>query len=314
MLSTESYNLEAAALSVAFSTFIQTPACSYTLSYSYIINGTSISPTWFTFQPSSLQFQISTSSTSDVGIYKIDVITSYTNGILSYSDTSTIILTIAKTCSTASWISSTIPDITSSVNANPILVQPFSAFKVDVTGCGSVTYQLTPTLSFVSIDGTALTISVASTSSSDIGSHAVILVGSLATNPTFTPLSVSFTITISNCVLSLIEKTATMISTATYNLQDTILSVAFSSFSQTPACGYSLTYTYQINSVISASPTWFTFQPSSLQFQISTSSPSDVGVYKIDVVASYTNGILSYSDTSTISLTIAKTCSTASWA
>ena len=140
MLSTESYNLEAAALSVAFSTFIQTPACSYTLSYSYIINGTSISPTWFTFQPSSLQFQISTSSTSDVGIYKIDIITSYTNGILSYSDTSTIILTIAKTCSTASWISNTIPDITSSVNANPILVQPFSAFKVDVTGCGSVTY------------------------------------------------------------------------------------------------------------------------------------------------------------------------------
>jgi hypothetical protein len=81
---------------------------------------------------------------------------------------------------------------------------------VDVVGCGSVTYALTPAQNFITLDSTALQITVAPTSASQIGTYFLSLVGSLALDSTVTSLTVNFTMTVNDCVVTSIVKSTSM--------------------------------------------------------------------------------------------------------
>ena len=74
--------------------------------------------------------------------------------------------------------------MTTSVNVSPSLTpQTFSASSLNTaTNCGTVTYALNDTLSYVTLSG--LSISVVSTNSADVGVHYLAVVATAGTYTT----------------------------------------------------------------------------------------------------------------------------------
>ena len=82
-----------------------------------------------------------------------------------------------------------------------------------------------------------------------MGSFSASLNVGLASYTTVT-LSVPFTITVSNCVLTSVVKSVEMTPSYTYEIgRSAPILISFSTFVQTPLCGYSMTYTYAVNGV-----------------------------------------------------------------
>jgi len=100
---------------------------------------------------------------------------------LPYTDLQTITIYIVDPCLTTTWVPNSVLPITNSVLA-PAISTGFTASTVTTTtiSCGPISYALSPALLFsVIVDSTALTITVSSTSSSDISSHSVNLIATL---------------------------------------------------------------------------------------------------------------------------------------
>ena len=79
------------------------------------------------------------------------------------------------TCVTGSWDTETLSDITQPV-LGPLFTQPIPSFTratatVNSVDCLSRTYTLLPALSFVTVDGTNLVISVQTTDLSQVGTY-----------------------------------------------------------------------------------------------------------------------------------------------
>ena len=74
--------------------------------------------------------------------------------------------------------------------------------------CGSVSYSLTPNLSFVTLDGTTRSISVVSSTQADVGTYSMTLSGTLTNYPSVT-LSLPFTATVNSCILTSVSVATT---------------------------------------------------------------------------------------------------------
>lgn len=66
-------------------------------------------------------------------------------------------------------------------------------------------------------------------------------------------------------------------------------------YTQTPDCGYTLTYTYSVDDVLNQSPDWFTFNDTSLSIAIYTTNVSFAGTHNVIVTTSY--AALNFSET-----------------
>jgi hypothetical protein len=78
-------------------------------------------------------------------------------------------------------------------------------------------------------------------------------------------------------------------------------------YTQTPNCGYTMTYSYTVDDILDLSPDWLTFNFTSLSIDISTSNVSYVGSHNISVTTSYAP--LNYSDITSITITMIIPCS-----
>ena len=140
-------------------------------------------------------------------------------------------------CLTATWNTQALSAMTGSALASAPTVQTIPSCSVSVTGCGSVTYSLNQTLSFVTLNIAAMTITVQSLSLTDVGTYYLGLIATLASYTTLTE-TLSFTVSISSCVvtsLTLISGAFNAALTTTINIFDTTgLQLAIPTYKQTP--------------------------------------------------------------------------------
>ena len=136
-------------------------------------------------------------------------------------------------CLTTTWNTNAINSMTSTVLSVTPVVQTFTACSVLATSCGSVAYSLNQTLSFLTLNSSAMTISVSSSNTADAGTFYLGLFVSLVTYPTINQ-TLPFTVTISTCVVtSIVVATGAFNTTAntSVNIFDTIgLSIPIPTF------------------------------------------------------------------------------------
>ena len=157
---------------------------------------------------------------------------------------------------------SSIININSSVKAaNQPLVQTWTAFTDaysvakgtdGYTLCGPRTYTFSPSYSWLTISTPAATpdvntISVNSQSNSDIGTWTISVAANLrSTKFSNITATTSFVVQITKCVITsfsapvIADQTFTVYSGPTY--PGSLQSISLSAYTQTPACGYSVTY------------------------------------------------------------------------
>ena len=186
----------------------QTPACNLTYSYSLTVDGVT-SPTlaWLTAATSTTllypQISISTSDTTFAGPKAITLTTSLNDGTFSFSDSIAFTFDFLNPCLTSAWNTVNINNMVTSVLVSPSLApQIYTSFSLTTAvACGSVTYGITPSLSFVTLDGTTRSINVVSSSQADADSYSMTLTGKLTNYPSIS-LALPFQVTINPCVLT----------------------------------------------------------------------------------------------------------------
>jgi uncharacterized transporter YbjL len=68
-----------------------------------------------------------------------------------------------------------------------------------------------------------------------------------------------FSITINACVVTGVLITTPMLTTLSQIIRAASTTVPFATLTMVPACGYSYSYSYKINGVLSAIKPWFSF-------------------------------------------------------
>lgn len=190
-----------------------------------------------------------------------------------------MVLTIVDPCLTTTWIPSTVSAISTSINTSPSVAQTVTAFSTVVTFCGTPTYTTSPSYTWLTLDATGLIITTAPTNVADIGTYTISYTAALAAYPSIGTSTVSFVVTIQNCIVTSIALATAMTTTATFTF-GVPLSIAFPVFTQTPACGYALTYTYTYDSV-ATQPAWVTPNTGTNTFDLSSSDITLVGTHSI---------------------------------
>lgn len=111
-------------------------------------------------------------------------------------------MTFIDPCLTTTWNSNSILNLVTTIAASPSLVYTFTVYSVVciVPSCGPVNYVLNPSKSFLALDTTLKTITVASSNVLDVGVYTETLTGTLANYPTVPAKVISFTVTINHCV------------------------------------------------------------------------------------------------------------------
>jgi hypothetical protein len=104
------------------------------------------------------------------------------------------------------------------VKVDPKKIQTFTQFSVTLNGCGTITYILNPSLSIVTIDPVAMTITLDPISLDHIGTYSVALEGTLDYYPNVGMLSVPFTIVVDPCVVTDMSVDNLLVSTKAYGL------------------------------------------------------------------------------------------------
>ena len=122
---------------------------------------------WFNIDTNNLHFTINTDNISYAGDHSISIVSSYS--ALSFTDTTATIVTFIVPCNLTTWAPNSITNLATSIDVP--YVYSFTQFSVISTNCGSITYTLNPTLTFVSVNSAALTITVSTSNVNDIGSH-----------------------------------------------------------------------------------------------------------------------------------------------
>lgn len=103
------------------------------------------------------------------------------------------------------------------------VVQTFNASSVLASGCGSVTYSLNQTLSFLTLNAAAMTLNVLSSNFADVGTQYIGLIASLVDYPSINR-TLPFTVTITSCIvtsLTLISGAFDASTTSQVNIFDT---------------------------------------------------------------------------------------------
>jgi hypothetical protein len=136
-----------------------------------------------------LAITVSSASLTDVGTYVLTVYTSLTYSAFTYADTYVINVVITSCCDiAANWNANSIATMTSTVLASN-LVRTFTASTfVCSLNCGTVSYTLSPTYSFITLNASTRTITVAysALTAANIGSYFMTVTASLATYPATT--------------------------------------------------------------------------------------------------------------------------------
>ncbi len=199
------------------------------------------------------------------------------------------------------------------LDSTPV-VQTFTACSVLAAGCGSVTFSLNQTLSFITIDSSAMTISVQSSNVSDANTYSMGLIASLDSYP-FINQTLPFLVTISNCVVTNIAVATGALNatlTSTVYIFDTVgLQITIPTFTQTPSCG--LTPSYKL---FAATIPTTVFEPSSfLSLQdskiiVKTSDLAYSGL-TYTILLETTIGIVI--DNQTTKITFVNPCLTTTW-
>jgi hypothetical protein len=98
------------------------------------------------------------------------------------------------------------------------------------------------------LDTTGLVITLNPLSTADIGTYSITYTASLPAYPSIGTSSVTFSVTISACVITSIAANVAMVTTASFTF-GTPLTIAYPTFTQTPACGEALSYGYLYDGV-----------------------------------------------------------------
>lgn len=152
-----------------------------------------------------------------------------------------------------------IDGITTTVLKSPATAIIFTPSSVTANGvvCGSVTYTLSPTTySFITLDSTTRTITVNPTLSSQISTYPMTVIASLVSYPTAATQSLNFNVIVNACVVTSLTVASNPWNpalTLTVNIEDPAgIIIPFTTFTQTPACGYSVSSTTLLADTIPA--------------------------------------------------------------
>ena len=226
-------------------------------------------------------------------------------------------------CSSATFDAFTVRDMTFSVFGTPDTqtlptihdsVSKIAGNNDGFTHCGSRQWAITTTptsyySNYLSLDTSTdvLTLGLTGTTHSDVNSYTIEVTTSLTSYPGVTA-SATFTATVTDCVVTALSMTA--VTAQSYNVYTPSITFSHVDFIQTPACGYTLDYTYQIKA---AGPTYSALPAgliteSSKTFTVSSTDPTDVGSYDISVIGAVPSGYPAYQDELIISLTVSNGC------
>ena len=167
----------------------------------------------------------------------------------------------------------------------------------------------TNSLHFVSIDSIKYTINVATSDKNTEGSYYLKFIATLINYPIIF-IEIPFTIKIEPCIIISFVLDKPMLNVLSYTLGNSE-TVIFTTYTQTPDCGYSLDYSYSIDNELNSIQEWLTFDQTAMNYIINTNNKLIVGSHTISLISSYS--ALSFIDTTSTIVTFIVPCSLTTW-
>ena len=180
--------------------------------------------------------------------------------------------------------------------------------------CGDRVFDITTVPSsyydqFLDLDPSTevLTLGLPATALTDVGSYTIEITMWLVSYPTVTTTT-TFTAYVTDCVVTAL--TTTPVVAQNYDVFTPQIQFAFVEFDQTPACAYSLDYTFWVKDIstgaYSSLPSFIT--ESTKTFTVESTNLSDVALYQVIARGSVPSGYPAYQDELIISLDVANGC------
>ena len=152
-----------------------------------------------------------------------------------------------------------------------------------------------------------LTLGLPETNITEVNTYTIQITIRLVEYPTITATS-TFKAHVTNCQVTSLMKTAVI--AQYYNIYTPPIQFSFEEFVQTPACSYSLVYTFWVKNsstgVYSILPSFIS--QSAKTFSVVSTSPSSVAYYQVVVRGSVPSGYPVFDGELTISLDVANGC------
>jgi hypothetical protein len=184
----------------------------YTYTHSFVKAGLTISqPSWISFSTVNQKFSATITAPADIGIYTITSIATIPqdNGMgVNRSTNYSFTLTVQSDCVNTSLTDKTISAMSTKVSQTAATQDIFFADSIgtihgDQTYCGARTFTISPSLNFLTLSGTTLTLST--TNLANVGLKTITLTVALANFSMIPMLTKTFTVEVICEVLSITE-------------------------------------------------------------------------------------------------------------
>ena len=258
---TNTYTIGSTALVITLPTYTQDFACGYTETKSCFLTASPTAcPSWVTATSTTWTIYCSAPATCPAGVYSLIFKTALNNSPVS-SDTQTQSITIVDPCTLAngnSIATDTVDDMTTSALSTTAVTQTLTArtdsasFTAGIASmCGASTFTLvagTYDASYLSISGNTLTL--LGTSLSDIGTHTGVQVEQCLAAYNDVCRTFTFTVDIGPCIITAFN--APTFAAQSYTILDAYKTISMPTYTQVPACQYSVSYTSKIQKTADA--------------------------------------------------------------